>query len=228
MKVVEVLKRLGCARAVVVCHKSQITVVLAAHSIANILSSEGEHADLVELSPIHHDTLERVLELRGVKWRGRIVQSFNEVSPEGPIVVHAVGMDPTTFYSELQRLRLRVRVVFSHAAKKLGLVLKAPVIRIVELPRELYRASMTLGGSATIRVMLDGVREVVSDKKLDFLAMARSILLDSMAEYGPITVKDATNILSATLNVRKEEARKILYDLLEFKMVKIKNGYVHL
>ena len=67
MSVVNLLRRLGEARAVVVTNRGSLATSLTAISLVNLWRAEKPRRMLVvELSPLHRPTIERALELQGV------------------------------------------------------------------------------------------------------------------------------------------------------------------
>ncbi|ABN70252.1 hypothetical protein Smar_1157 [Staphylothermus marinus F1] len=100
-------------------------------------------------------------------------------------------------------------------------------IFLKQIQHNIYELLFT-GSNERYRVRIEGNKVFLVEKPSGILGKAYEILRESMIEYGELTVKDATIILTKELGVNKVEARKILSELVMRKYIRIIHGFINL
>ena len=219
-------------RAVVVTHQSWATSIMAGLAASNIISEENRRVHIIEFTPVHKPTVTEIIESRGLDFSKLVfhtgVKGFIEACRTGePVIIHSIGYDLSMHRKELSRHIQDVRAVFTHANKGLSLILRFPVYRLIHVEGRIFRVVGRGGVEYTVEITKNGVEEVVK-KESSIERRALNLIIDSMSEYGALTVKDAVNIISANLGVDRSYARRILYKLVGDGKLRINKGMVEI
>ncbi len=219
-------------RAVIVTHQSWATSIITGLAASNILSEENTTVGIIEFTPLHKPTVTEIIENRGLDSSMiRFYEGFKgfleACRNEGAVIVHSVGYDLSLHKKELSKHTQDIRVVFTHANKGLSLILRFPVYRLIHVEGKVFRVICRGGIEYTVEVTKNGIEQVV-EKESSIERRAYNIILDSMSEYGVLTIKDAVNIISANLGVDRNYARRILYKLVSDGKLRIEKGMVEI
>lgn len=59
-----------------------------------------------------------------------------------------------------------------------------------------------------------------------YLAAAYRTLQVAITEYGPLSFSDSTTVIAGSLKIRREDARRIIRELVKLKMIEVEGGKV--
>jgi len=222
------LEELGTRlRAVVITHHGIGAMYLLSLAAANALR-EGMEPCIIELSPMNRNILEGFLRRRGLPPEKVAVEGDLGRAVGYPILIYAVGYDLRPHSRELERVSSSVSFAATHTGSFLGLILKARVLELKEVGSSLFLLKDRRGGE---KMYLEMNQLSISEAQFVEKRINRegyNILLDSMTEYGELSVADAVVILQGRLKLTRAEARRLLYELAGEGRIKISGGKVQL
>jgi len=222
------LEELGTRlRAVVITHHGIGAMYLLSLAAANALR-EGMEPRIIELSPMNRNILEGFLRRRGLPPEKVAVEGDLSRAVGYPNLIYAVGYDLRPLARELEWVSSSVSFVATHTGSFLGLILKARVLELKDIGGSLFLLKDRRGGE---KMYLEMNQLSISEAQFVEKKVSRegySILLDSMAEYGELSVADAVAILQGRLKLTRAEARRLLYELAGEGRIKISGGKVQL
>ncbi len=225
-----VLEDLGSrVRGVIVSHHSWATSILAAQASYNIIENERRQPAISEASPIHRPTIESFLDKR--KINEKLYPVYVSFPPpeniENPLIIHSVGFNLGNYHSLLRRLLYNIRVVFVDANRGLGTILRFPVYRLVWARGKVFKVYRGSKLIEVVEVTGEGI-DKASLSSSRTLRLAYEALLEAMANYGELRVKDAVYVIMASVGVDSRRARSVLGELINEGKVVVKKGVVML
>ncbi|WP_448577562.1 hypothetical protein [Thermosphaera sp.] len=168
-----------------------------------------------------------------------IVDEKNIILPYIPIEDFEAGKVLTGLAKDVGRIIIVEpdRIPFLGGRVENVIVFTTPGSRL-RIPRFFEKIYITKAGDEYVyfnrksflktRFKILGDKLVVIEKPFGMLGQGLEALKNAMLSYGELTVKDAVFILTKQLGIGKNEARKILSQLVLRKYVKIVKGKVNL
>ena len=189
----------------------RLALLLAAYAARNIAGA-GEAPCIYLAWEQALDALEQLLEKHGVMDKAVLVKE-----PGACRGLPAVLVAPEKLPEELNDLRLVLLPRETRGLSKRGLA------RLTVKPLEgVYM--LKVAGRTALVVERDG--ELCEPEEEPMAARVARIIAEAVREYGPLTVKDAVQILAGELGVPRTEARRLLYQAAAAGLVRIEAGYV--
>jgi hypothetical protein len=219
------LERLGIDRIGIVTHNSNLASLLIRRAISNnIATGRNMKVCVVELTPINKNVIYDLLES---SVQENIVFTDNPGSAmnfDGKIFLVSIGRPISQPFRDLSFPRMNLYLLISDKSfsmRKMGL--------------ETWRVITLEPGSFLMKSQSYSLKIVQKDNDLieeeplsDNLFEAYNLIVDSMMEFGELTVKDTINILMSNLGITKDKAREILEDLQRLRKIKINKGKIEL
>lgn len=216
------LERLGLDRLGVVTHSSNLAAMVVRRAVLNNSPYADAKVGVLRLSPLSSSVLAELAEAIGD--RLYVFDRPTDVGASFRGKLFVVGVAANVKAHELDALRGLVYLLVTDKGllvRRLGL----PAWRLVSVEPGVFLAR---GPEGSVRVSVVGNELVESEVLTDLQSEAYKVILDGMAEYGEMTVKDAVNIISARLGVSKERARELLGELVRLRMLKAEKGRIEL
>jgi len=222
------LEKLGVEKLGIVTHHSNLASKLIARAVLNVSQSgvAGQSISIVELSPIDEVEVLRISEAANA---GGTRVFFSKSVAEarllgGRVFLVAIGLGQPLALHEVFGLKERLYLLISdraEAMRRLGL----EIWRIASLQPGVYVAKKS-GESAKLRIDNGELKE--EELLSDVSRAALDALIESMLEYGELTIKDAVNIISARFGLSKDKAREVLEELRSTRKISWKRGKLEL
>lgn len=222
------LKKLGVEKLGIVTHHSNLASKLIARAVLNVSQSgvAGQSISIVELSPIDEVEVLRISEA-AIAGGTRIFFCKSVAEARllgGRVFLVAIGLGQPLGLHEVLGLKERLYLLISdraEAMRRLGL----EIWRIASLQPGVYVAKKS-GESAKLRIDNGELKE--EELLSDISKAALDALIESMLEYGELTIKDAVNIISARFGLSRDKAREVLEELRSSRKVSWKRGKLEL
>lgn len=193
------------------------------YEVALKLVLEGHKTiGLVEGLPLRLDLLEDMASSKGL---GKEVLSHIVVLKPGfkptiPVLIY--GTDSIGF-NDIVKLSSKTIFATAHRQDKLPKILRARVARLTRVDDEYI---LHYGyGKCRVRITNKGV-ELVSGMPKGIIGRALEEIMKAIAEYGPITHKDAVYVLMGSLGIDKRHAQYVLRELVSKRYVRVEDGYI--
>jgi len=222
------LKKLGVEKLGIVTHNSNLASKLIARAVLNVSQSgeAGQSISIVELSPIDEVEVLRISEAATAG--GTRVFFFKSIAEArllgGRAFLVAIGLRQPLALREVFGLKEKLYLLISdraEAMRRLGL----EIWRITSLQPGVYVAKKS-GESAKLRIDNGELKE--EELLSDISKAALDALIESMLEYGELTIKDAVNIISARFGLSRDKAREVLEELRSSRKISWKRGKLEL
>lgn len=214
-------------KAVVITHYGNGATYLTALAVTNFLR-EGKTPIVIELSPLNRNLFESFISERGFNPEEVILKKELSISSHFPTIIYSVGFDLRPLSAELGKNSHTISFIATHVGTSIGLIIKARVFTLKLLRNNIFvledkhsREKIYLEMNQLKIIEIEHVDRMINLE-------AYRILLDSMAEYGELSTTDAVLILQGNFKITKEEARRILHDLLKEGKLKIEKGKLKL
>ncbi len=189
----------------------RLALLLAAYAARNIASaSETPCVHLAWEQAV--ETLEQLLEKHGAADKTVLVRE-----PAACRGLPAVLVAPEKVPEELNDLRV---VLLPREARGLS---KRGLTRLTVKPLEGVYVLKASGRTALVTERDGGLCEPEEEP---LAAKVARIVAEAVREYGPLTVRDAVQIIAGELGVPRAEARRLLYQAAAAGLVRIEAGYV--
>lgn len=150
----------------------------------------------------------------------KIMITDKNIAPQG--INNLIILEPPVFPWKLHTRNILVTTTPGSGLKIPKYYRKAYLKKIHE---DLYQLTM---GNESFRIVIRNGRIQEKVAPPGRLGEAYEILKEAMLEYGELTAKDATIILEKEMDITRDEARKILSDLLLKKYIRIVHGKINL
>ncbi|AFH43174.1 hypothetical protein FFONT_1186 [Fervidicoccus fontis Kam940] len=205
---------------------------MLAQSVCNIYKSEGVEVFAVEISPINRNIIEKYIQANCNQASINIIppHSIEELQMKKnntnvPIIIFSIGENLDDYINDFLRLKRNVRLLFTHVSKGINRIFGMNILRLEKDYSGFY---IKYGGLKKYLKYKNGKLLEADEGESYFLEKAYKVLLDSMLEFGEITLEDATNVLMGRLKISKNEAKKLLYELIKRKKLEFKGGILHI
>jgi len=219
------LERLGIDRIGIVTHNSNLASLLIRRAISNNIATERSmKVCVVELTPINKNIIYDLLES---SVQENIVFTDNPGSAinfDGKIFLVSIGRPISQSFRASSFPRMNLYLLISDKSflmRKMGL--------------ETWRVITLEPGSFLMKSQSHSLKIVQKDNDLieeeplsDNLFEAYNLIVDSMMEFGELTLKDTINILMSNLGITKDKAREILEDLQRLRKIKVNKRKIEL
>jgi hypothetical protein len=219
------LERLGIDRIGIVTHNSNLASLLIRRAISNNIATERSmKVCVVELTPINKNVIYDLLES---SVQENIVFTDNPGSAiyfDGKIFLVSIGRPISQSFRDSSFPRMNLYLLISDKSflmRKMGL--------------ETWRVITLEPGSFLMKSQSHSLKIVQKDNDLieeeplsNNLFEAYNLIVDSMMEFGELTVKDTINILMSNLGITKDKAREILEDLQRHRKIKVNKRKIEL
>lgn len=219
------LERLGVERLGLVTHNSNLASLLVKRAIQNCLREKAENIGIIELTPINKNAIYDVLDAAGGRAGLFLMKDILEARNfSGRLFLISIGGPLDFSLQNLWSLRTSLYLFISDKSllmRKLGL----ETWRIMTMEPGSFIAK---GAGQSFKIIVRDNDLAEEDVLNNYLYRAYSIIVDSMSEYGEISVKDALNILAASLGITKEKARETIGELIQHKKIKVVKGKIEL
>ncbi|MEM3491284.1 MAG: hypothetical protein QXO53_04480 [Fervidicoccaceae archaeon] len=214
-------------RALVLTHHATAGSYLAALACANALKSSRTPL-LIELSPINRRLFEEFLERRSLSFEKISISTdlHNEFS--FPTIIYAVGYDLRQHMELLRKKQHDITLVVTHVGSFIGNILRARAFSLRKIEEDIFLLEEKRGGDKLYLEMNNMEVKLVERKENKMAFEGLRAIEDSMFEYGSLRTKDAIFILQGRLKIEKEEARRILDELVRMGKIKIIHGMIEL
>ena len=217
------LDRLGIDRIGIVTHNTNLASLLIRKAITNnIVTKRNVKISIVELTPINKNAIYDLLESIGHE---NIIFTDNLENVryfDGKIFLVSIGKQFVySFYGFLKTNLYLFISDKSFLMKKIGL----ETWRIITIEPGSYIARSS---GYSLRITHKDNDLIEEEALSNYLLQAYNLIVDLMAEYGELTIKDTINIMMANLGITKEKAREILGELQRYRKIKVNKGKIEL
>lgn len=216
-----IIELLGVRRMVVKCPYGWVGVLLSAEAALRAAQRKGG-AVILHDGRFRADLLASMAEARRLEGLlGYIyVAEAPPLPPSLPVVVHGVeGVGLDTVYGLLDRIILAV----AGKAGRLPRLLRALSVKVSRLSESRYKLSWSQG-VCIVRASSGGL---VEEEPRGLLGRALSILMQATVEFGPLSQKDAVDVLSHRLGMKRGDARRLLVELARRGFISVEGGQVN-
>ncbi len=216
-----IIELLGVRRMVVKCPYGWVGVLLSAEAALRAAQRRGG-AVILHDGRFRADMLARIAETRGLEalLDHIYVAEAPPLPPSLPVVIYGVeGVGLDAVYGLLDRVVL----VVAEKVGRLPRILRALSVRVSRLSESRYKLSWSQG-VCIVRVSGKGL---VEEEPRGLLGRALSILMQATVEFGPLSQRDAVDVLSHRLGMRRGEARRLLVELARRGFISVEDGQVN-
>lgn len=187
-----------------------------------LVSEKHKTIGLVEGLPLRLDLLEDMASSKGLgrKVLSHIVVLKPGFKPTIPVLVY--GADAIDF-KDLVKASSKIAFATAYRQGRLPRLLRARVARLTRIDDEYI---LRYGyGKCRVWITNKGV-ELVSGMPKGIIGRALEEIVKAIAEYGPITHRDAVYVLTGSLGIDRRYAQYLLRELVFKRYVRVEGGYI--
>ncbi len=207
------LSLLGRRRIILVSPYASASMVLVAKAIVEALHTYGS-IGLVDGGGFRVDVLEN---MGGPDILGRILV-YKGMLPSSNIPLALYNAGSLLSLAPVDRLVVASVLRPGEVPGKL----RRDVVRLQRVSGSLY---LLRGGRDACMVEISGGK-ISEAKPRGYEARALSILMHASVEYGPLSVRDAVDVLSSELSMDRSRTRMLLSRLAERRLITVEKGFV--
>ena len=216
-----ILEVLGVRRLVVRCPYGWVGILIASEAALRAARRRGGVVVFHD-GRFRADLLFSVAEARGLRevLDKVYVATSLPIPSRIPVVVYGLeGLGMETLYGLLDRVVL----VVADKVGRLPRILRATSVRVSRISENRYKLTWSQGTC----VVKATSRGLVEEELGGLLAKALSILMQATVEFGPLSQRDAVDVLCRRLSMKRGEARKILVELARRGYIGVEGGQVN-